>query len=61
MGLAQMANMTDIYLLSVFTYQECVFLNKKLEERFTSYMMLIYFFLVFVTLMGVRYERQFLP
>lgn len=57
MGLAQMANMTDIYLLSVFTYWEYIFWNNKLEDRFTNHMMLIFFFLAFVTFLEVRYER----
>lgn len=43
MGLAQMVNMTDVYFLSMFMYQELVSQDYMLEDRFTNDMMLIYF------------------
>lgn len=42
MGLAQMVNMTDVYFLSMFMYQELGLWNDTLEDRFTNHMMLIY-------------------
>lgn len=51
MGLAQMVNMTDVYLLSMFMYQEIGLWNDMLEDRFTNHMILIYF-LAFLDIRG---------
>lgn len=51
MGLAQMVNVTDVHLLSMFTYQELDLWNNMLEDRFAKHMMLIYF-LAFLDIKG---------
>lgn len=51
MRLAQMANVTNVYLPSMFMYQELGLWNDMLEDRFTNHITLIYF-LAFLEIRG---------